>query len=80
MIRIGNQETILLGGLEEKRKSKTASGVPFLSRIPVIKWFFSSRTEENKKSKLNILIQTDHYRLVKLIVPLQEGNQFMKFE
>jgi len=57
MIRVGNQETVLLGGLEEKRKSKTASGVPFLSRIPIIKWFFSSRTEENRKSKLNILIK-----------------------
>nr|WP_320120051.1 type II and III secretion system protein [uncultured Marinifilum sp.] len=57
MIRVGNQETVLLGGLEEKRKSKTASGVPFLARIPIIKWFFSSRTEENRKSKLNILIK-----------------------
>ncbi|WP_110364000.1 type II secretion system protein GspD [Marinifilum breve] len=57
MIRIGNQETILLGGLEEKRKSKTVSGVPLLSRIPIIKWFFSSRKHENKKSKLNILIK-----------------------
>lgn len=57
MIRIGNQETILLGGLEEKRRSKAASGVPFLARIPIIKWFFSSRKEENRKSKLNILIK-----------------------
>jgi len=57
MIRIGNQETILLGGLEEKRKSKTSKGVPFLSRIPIIKWLFSSRTEEDVKSKLNILIK-----------------------
>ncbi|WP_461630269.1 type II secretion system protein GspD [Labilibaculum euxinus] len=57
MIRIGNQETILLGGLEEKRKSKTSSGIPFLSRIPILKWFFSSRQEEDSKSKLNILIK-----------------------
>lgn len=57
MIRVGNGETILLGGLEEKRKSKTAKGIPFLSRVPVLKWFFSSRTEEDSKTKLNILIK-----------------------
>ncbi|PCH69846.1 MAG: hypothetical protein COC06_06530 [Bacteroidales bacterium] len=57
MIRIGNGETILLGGLEEKRKSKISRGIPFLSRIPILKWFFSSRSEEDSKTKLNILIK-----------------------
>ncbi|WP_321515379.1 type II and III secretion system protein [Marinifilum fragile] len=57
MIRIGNQETILLGGLEEKRKTHTSRGVPFLAKIPIIKWFFSSRKKEDVKSKLNILIK-----------------------
>lgn len=56
-IRVKNGEMILLGGLEEKRDSKTSNGTPFLSRIPVIKWFFSSRNEVNSKSKLNIFIK-----------------------
>ena len=57
IIRVKNQETILLGGLEEKRVSDTGSGVPLISRIPVIKWFFSSRTKEDSKSRLNIFIK-----------------------
>jgi type IV pilus assembly protein PilQ len=57
LIRIKNQEMILLGGLEENRKNESGSGVPILSRLPIIKWFFSSRTDANAKSKLNIFIK-----------------------
>jgi type IV pilus assembly protein PilQ len=56
-IRVKNEEMILLGGLEENRDSKTSSGVPILSKIPILKWFFSDRTEEKSKSKLNIFIK-----------------------
>jgi type IV pilus assembly protein PilQ len=57
MVRVKNGEMILLGGLEKKKKSDTGSGVPFLSRIPIIKWFFSSRAKDREKSKLHILIR-----------------------
>lgn len=57
LIRVKNQETIILGGLEEKRYQDSSSGTPFLSRIPVLKWFFSSRTRQDQKSKLNIFIK-----------------------
>ena len=57
LIRVKDQEMILLGGLEEKAIRDAGSGVPFLSRIPVIKWFFSSRSREKSKSKLNIFIK-----------------------
>lgn len=57
MIRVKDQEMILLGGLEEKKESKTARGVPILSRIPVLKWIFSSRTEENAFTRLNVFIK-----------------------
>lgn len=57
MIRVKDQEMILLGGLEEKSIDDTGSGVPFLSRIPLIKWFFSSRTRNKSKTKLNIFIK-----------------------
>ena len=56
-IRVRNGEMILLGGLEEKSSNETASGVPWLSRIPVLKWFFSNRTKSSSKSKLNIFIK-----------------------
>ena len=57
MIRVKNQETIILGGLEEKRFQDSSSGTPILSRIPIIKWLFSSRTRQDQKSKLNIFIK-----------------------
>lgn len=57
LIRVKNQEMILLGGLEEKRNKDSGTGVPLLARIPVIKWLFSSKTSERSKSKLNIFIK-----------------------
>ena len=55
MIRVKNGEMILLGGLEEKSKDKSGSGIPFLSRIPIIKFFFSSRSEKKEKSKSELI-------------------------
>jgi len=56
-IRIKNEEMIVLGGLESKGAQDTGRGVPFLSRIPIIKWFFSSRTKGKDKSKLLIFVK-----------------------
>ena len=56
-IRVKNQDVVLLGGLEEKSSKSTARGVPLLSRIPGLKWIFSSRMREDAKSKLNIFIK-----------------------
>ncbi|MFI5203879.1 MAG: secretin and TonB N-terminal domain-containing protein [Flavobacteriales bacterium] len=58
LIRVKDGESVMLGGLEDNMKSETTSGVPFLSRIPIIKWFFSNRTREKKADKLVVLIKT----------------------
>ncbi|HET6243896.1 MAG: general secretion pathway protein GspD [Bacteroidetes bacterium] len=57
LIRVKNEEMIILGGLEEESTSDTGSGLPLLSRIPVLKWIFSSRINSKSKSKLNIFIK-----------------------
>ncbi len=57
LIRVKNEEMVLLGGLEEKSNSNTGSGVPLLSRIPILKWIFSSREKEKMDSQLNIFIK-----------------------
>ena len=57
LVRVKNGEVILLGGLERKKNNDSGSGVPWISRIPIIKWFFSSRLKEKEKSKLHILIR-----------------------
>lgn len=56
-IRVKNNEMILLGGLEERTTNDAGSGVPLLSRIPIIKWLFSSRTKQKGKTKLTIFIK-----------------------
>ncbi|MEO1548311.1 MAG: hypothetical protein AAFU74_16325, partial [Bacteroidota bacterium] len=57
IIRMQNQDLAILGGLEEKLKNDSGTGVPFLARIPVIKWLFSKRKREDTKQKLTILIK-----------------------
>lgn len=57
IIRMQNQDLAILGGLEEKVKDDSGSGVPLLARIPVIKWLFSQRRREDSKQKLTILIK-----------------------
>ncbi|WP_394748214.1 type II secretion system protein GspD [Spongiimicrobium salis] len=57
IIRMQNQDIAILGGLEEKVKNDAGSGVPFLARIPVIKWLFSKKRREDRKQKLTILIK-----------------------
>ena len=56
-IRMKNQEMILLGGLDKVTTSKSSRGTPILSRIPIIKWFFSSKTDSKTENKLSLFIQ-----------------------
>ncbi len=56
-LRVKNGEMILLGGLEDKSVSATGEGVPLLSRIPVLKWLFGSRSRSKDESKLTIFIR-----------------------
>ncbi|WP_406845501.1 type II secretion system protein GspD [Flavobacterium soyae] len=57
IIRVKDQDIIVLGGLEESVKNDSGTGVPLLSRIPILKWLFSSRKREDSKKKLSVLIK-----------------------
>lgn len=57
LIRIKDQEMILLGGLEEVNNSDVSSGLPLLARIPVLNWLFSSKSKSKSRSRLNIFIK-----------------------
>ncbi|MGY5351884.1 type II secretion system protein GspD [Wenyingzhuangia sp. IMCC45533] len=56
-IRVFNNDMIILGGLEEKRDNDSNTGVPILSRIPILKYLFSSKRKEDVTRKLSILIK-----------------------
>jgi len=57
IIKARNNDIVVLGGLEERAKNDSGSGVPFLARVPVIKWLFSRRIRTDSRSKLTVLIK-----------------------
>lgn len=56
-IRVKDKDVIILGGIEETSRNNSGSGVPFLARIPLIKYLFSKRVRTASKSKLSVLIK-----------------------
>jgi type IV pilus assembly protein PilQ len=57
LVRVKNNEMVLLGGLDELENENSGTGTPLLSRVPVIKWLFSGRSKRKEKSKLHIFIK-----------------------
>lgn len=57
-VRVPNGSTIVLGGLITEDKEKNQSGVPYLSRIPVIGSLLGGRTNNTvNKNELVVMIQ-----------------------
>jgi len=57
LIRVKDGEMIILGGLEENKKNATSQGLPWISRLPVLKWIFGKRSKTVSDSKLHIFIK-----------------------
>jgi hypothetical protein len=57
IIKSRTNDIVVLGGLEEDSKTNSGSGIPFLARIPIIKWLFSKRVRTASKSKLTVLLK-----------------------
>ena len=49
-------QTILIGGLIREDISTARSGIPFLSKIPLLGYLFGSTTDENHRKELIILL------------------------
>lgn len=62
-------QTIVIGGLIEDKKESGASGVPFLSRLPIIGALFGYQTRDINKTE-TVLLLTPH-----VITDLEESNQ-----
>ncbi len=60
-IRVKNGETVILGGLSEERSNESTSGLPFLSRIPVLKYLFGSVNKGKSKSSMLIYLTPTIY-------------------
>jgi type II secretory pathway component GspD/PulD (secretin) len=53
---VDNEKTLMLGGIIYNRKANAKSGIPFLSRIPLIGALFGSQTYASEKSELLIMV------------------------
>ena len=55
-VLLGNGDTVVIGGIYEKEKQKSSSGVPGLSRIPLLGWLFKNSQTIVSKSEMLIFI------------------------
>lgn len=51
-----NNQTLVLGGLIQNRRTTTQNGVPFLHRIPVLGFLFGFKEEKIEKTELVLVI------------------------
>lgn len=84
-VAVQSGQTVLLGGLIKQDNSDTASTVPYLGRIPGLRWLFGTTSKSKKRTELIVLITprvvtsnsqarqvTDDYRQqLQLIKPMQ---------
>ena len=49
IIRAHNEDMIVLGGIERTQESESSNGTPILSRIPILKYIFSTRSKTTAK-------------------------------
>jgi type IV pilus assembly protein PilQ len=55
-VLVNDGQTVVLGGILDTTKSKSANKIPFLADIPILGYFFRSTTDINNKTELLIFI------------------------
>ena len=57
MVRVKNEETVLLGGIDRQSHEKSSQGLPFIARVPVLKWIFGTHKNNKQERRLNVFIK-----------------------
>lgn len=57
IIKVENEEMVLLGGIDRNSRERTSRGLPFIARIPVLRWIFGNTKNEKSDHKLNVFIR-----------------------
>jgi len=55
-IIVRDGDTAVIGGIYETQETKSQQGIPFLSKIPVIKWLFNREMRDLEKTELLLFI------------------------
>lgn len=53
---VGTGETVALGGLRQVRSVEDITGVPFLHQIPIIGWLFKTKSNDQDRTELVLMI------------------------
>ncbi|MBN1501167.1 MAG: hypothetical protein JW982_13480 [Spirochaetes bacterium] len=81
-ITVIDGKTVVIGGLIKNDKSETISKVPVLGDIPLLGWFFKSKSVENKKTNLLIFITpkivTDPDKIDKITQQKMEEQKMLR--
>lgn len=57
IVKVRNEEMVLLGGLDRNSFERSTRGIPFLARVPIIKWLFGKQKRNKVERSLNIFIK-----------------------
>lgn len=57
LVQVRDGEMVLLGGIDNNTREKSSSGLPFIARIPVLKWLFGKTKDNKVDQKLNVFIK-----------------------
>jgi len=76
-VAVQSGQTVFLGGLISEQDSRGRSGVPYLSRIPVIGYLFGAKTKATTRSETLVMITPT---VVENIVDLKEVSLNMERE
>ncbi len=71
-LTVGHQQTIVMGGLIQENQEDTESGVPFLNKIPILKYLAGSHANTGSRTEL-VLSITPH-----VIVNLEDVEAITK--
>lgn len=56
-IKVDNEEMVLLGGIDRNSREKSSSGLPFIARVPILKWLFGTSANHKIDEKLSVFIK-----------------------
>jgi len=57
IIKVKDQEMVLLGGIEKNLTDTSSRGLPFLARIPILRLIFGNTTKVRSSEKLSVFIK-----------------------
>ena len=57
MIKVKDQEMVLLGGIEKNLTDTSTRGLPFLARVPILRLLFGNTSKIKSSEKLNVFIR-----------------------